>query len=121
VFARQEINKSFIGSQLTGPGRFQNLKTAKALAFELARNANRVRADELIEWTGPCRLVALARHVVKKRSGLLSRPKRTCNEGAPINNPSAQINQLNHSFPLNRGLGNNPTDRDAYIRYNLNR
>jgi hypothetical protein len=22
-------------------------------------------------------------------------------------------------FPLNRGLGNNPTDRDAYIRYNL--
>jgi hypothetical protein len=39
----------------------------------------------------------------------------------PINNPSAQINQLNHSFPLNRGLGNNPTDRDAYIRYNLTR
>jgi hypothetical protein len=39
----------------------------------------------------------------------------------PINNPSEQINQLNHSFPLNRGLGNNPTDRDAYIRYNLNR
>jgi hypothetical protein len=37
----------------------------------------------------------------------------------PINNPSAQINQLNQSFPLNRGLGNNPTDRDAYIRYNL--
>jgi hypothetical protein len=24
-------------------------------------------------------------------------------------------------FPLNRGLGNNPTDRDAYIRYNLTR
>jgi hypothetical protein len=39
----------------------------------------------------------------------------------PINNPSAQINQLNHSFPLNRGLGNNPTDRDTYIRYNLTR
>ena len=39
----------------------------------------------------------------------------------PIHNPSAQINQLNHSFPLNRGLGNNPTDRDAYIRYNLTR
>jgi hypothetical protein len=39
----------------------------------------------------------------------------------PINNPSAQINQLNHSFPLNGGLGNNPTDRDAYIRYNLTR
>jgi hypothetical protein len=39
----------------------------------------------------------------------------------PINNPSAQINQLNQSFPLNQGLGNNPTDRDAYIRYNLTR
>jgi hypothetical protein len=39
----------------------------------------------------------------------------------PINNPSARIDQLNHSFPLNRGLGLNPTDRDAYIRYNLNR
>ena len=39
----------------------------------------------------------------------------------PINNPSAQINQLNQSFPLNGGLGNNPTNRDAYIRYNLTR
>jgi hypothetical protein len=39
----------------------------------------------------------------------------------PVNNPSAQINQLNHSFPLNGGLGNNPINRDAYIRYNLTR
>lgn len=39
----------------------------------------------------------------------------------PVSNPSAQINQLNHSLPLNGGLGNNPTDRDAYIRYNLTR
>lgn len=39
----------------------------------------------------------------------------------PVDNPSERINQLNHSFPLNRGLGNNPTDRDSYIRYNLNR
>jgi hypothetical protein len=39
----------------------------------------------------------------------------------PVANPSAQINQLNQSFPLNRGLGNNPTDRDAYIRYNMTR
>jgi hypothetical protein len=31
--------------------------------------------------------------------------------------PSERINQLNQSFPLDRGLGNNPTDRDAYIRY----
>ena len=39
----------------------------------------------------------------------------------PVANPSERINQLNQSFPLNNGLGNNPTDRDAYVRYNLNR
>jgi hypothetical protein len=39
----------------------------------------------------------------------------------PINNPSERINQLNQSFPLNGGLGNNPTNRDDYIRYNLTR
>ena len=39
----------------------------------------------------------------------------------PVSNPSAQINQLNQSFPLNGGLGLNPTNRDSYIRYNLTR
>jgi hypothetical protein len=39
----------------------------------------------------------------------------------PINNPSERVMQYNQSFPFNSGLGNNPTDRDAYIRYNLNR
>jgi hypothetical protein len=39
----------------------------------------------------------------------------------PINNASEQIKQLNESFPLNRGLGNNPTNRDGFIRYNLTR
>jgi len=39
----------------------------------------------------------------------------------PVNNPSAQINQLNQSFPLNGGLGLNPANRDSYIRYNLTR
>ena len=39
----------------------------------------------------------------------------------PINNPSDRIQQLNQSFPLNGGLGNNPTNLDAYIRYNMNR
>ena len=39
----------------------------------------------------------------------------------PIANPSERINQLNQSFPLNRGLGLNPSDRDQYIRYNLTR
>ena len=39
----------------------------------------------------------------------------------PVNNPSERIMQLNQSFPLNGGLGNNPTNRDDYIRYNLTR
>jgi len=50
----------------------------------------------------------------------LSLPQQSA-DPPPISNPSAQINQLNQSFPLNRGLGNNPTDRDAYIRYTLTR
>ena len=39
----------------------------------------------------------------------------------PIRNPSAELHQLNQSFPFNAGLGNNPTNRDAYIRQNFNR
>jgi hypothetical protein len=39
----------------------------------------------------------------------------------PVSNPSEQLHQLNQSFPFNAGLGNSPTNRDAYIRYNLNR
>jgi len=39
----------------------------------------------------------------------------------PINNPSDRIQQLNQSFPFNGGLGNNPSNLDAYIRYNMNR
>jgi hypothetical protein len=38
----------------------------------------------------------------------------------PIRNPSAEISQYNQSFQFNKGLGNNPTDRDAYVRYNFN-
>ena len=51
----------------------------------------------------------------------LSQPSAGVYVPPPVANPSAQINQLNHSFPLNGGLGNNPTNRDAYIRYNLTR
>jgi hypothetical protein len=51
----------------------------------------------------------------------LTQPSVTPYIPPPVNNPSERINQLNHSFPLDRGLGNNPTDRDSYIRYNLNR
>src|SRR6516165_3646078 len=49
----------------------------------------------------------------------LSQPSTGVYIPPPVSNPSAQINQLNHSFPLNGGLGLNPTNRDAYIRYNL--
>ena len=38
-----------------------------------------------------------------------------------ISNPSERVMQYNQSFPLNGGLGLNPTNRDAYIRYQLNR
>ena len=37
-----------------------------------------------------------------------------------ISNPSERVMQSNQSFPLNGGLGNNPADRDAYTRYQLN-
>jgi len=39
----------------------------------------------------------------------------------PISNPSERVMQSNQSFPLNAGLGNNPTNRDGYVRYNFNR
>jgi hypothetical protein len=53
--------------------------------------------------------------------GIVASPPVTPYIPPPLDNPSERINQLNHSFPLNRGLGLNPTDRDAYIRYNLTR
>jgi hypothetical protein len=39
----------------------------------------------------------------------------------PVSNPSERIGQFNQSFQFNKGLGNNPTDRDSYLRYNFNR
>jgi len=56
-----------------------------------------------------------------RSSGIIAPPAVTPYNPPPVNNPSERINQLNQSFQFNRGLGNNPTDRDAYIRYNLNR
>jgi hypothetical protein len=51
-----------------------------------------------------------------------SKPVRASTYIPPaVSNPSAQINQLNQSFQFNRGLGNNPTGRDSFIRYNLTR
>ena len=57
----------------------------------------------------------------RRASGITAPPLVTPYNPPAINNPSERINQLNQSFPLNGGLGNNPTNRDAYIRYNLNR
>jgi hypothetical protein len=56
-----------------------------------------------------------------RSSGIVPPPPVTTYNPPPINNPSERIDQLNHSFPLNRGLGLNPTDRDGYVRYNFNR
>jgi hypothetical protein len=56
-----------------------------------------------------------------RSSGIVAPPPVTPYNPPPINNPSERINQLNQSFQFNQGLGNNPTDRDAYIRHNLNR
>src|SRR5262249_34901392 len=51
----------------------------------------------------------------------LSQPSAGVYIPPPVANPSAQINQLNHSFPLNARLGNTPPTRDAYTRYTLPR
>jgi len=56
-----------------------------------------------------------------RSSGIVAPPAVTPYNPPPVNNPSERINQLNQSFQFNRGLGNNPTDRDSYIRYNLTR
>jgi hypothetical protein len=52
---------------------------------------------------------------------LLSQPSVGVYIPPPVSNPSERINQLNQSFPFNAGLGNNPTNRDSFIRYNLTR
>ena len=34
----------------------------------------------------------------------------------PVNSFSDRVINCNHSFPLNAGIGNNPTDRSSYVR-----
>jgi len=51
----------------------------------------------------------------------LSQPSGSVYTPPAIANPSERIKDLNSSFPLNGGLGLNPSNRDEYIRYNLNR
>ena len=58
---------------------------------------------------------------VLPRTPLMGPPLAVAPYNPPsINSPSDRIMQYNQSFQLNRGLGNNPTNRDAYIRYHLN-
>jgi hypothetical protein len=38
----------------------------------------------------------------------------------PINSFSDRATQCFHSFPLNAGMGNNPLNRDAYVRSCVN-
>ena len=38
-----------------------------------------------------------------------------------LDNPSERVMQSDESFPLNRGLSNNPTSRDEYMREQLNK
>ena len=56
------------------------------------------------------------------RTPLLGPPLAVTPYNPPaINSPSDRVIQSNQTFPLNGGLGNNPSNRDAYIRYNLSR
>jgi len=38
-----------------------------------------------------------------------------------LNNPSERVMQSDQSFSLNRGVGNNPTNRGEYVREQLNK
>jgi hypothetical protein len=51
---------------------------------------------------------------------MLRQPPVTPYRPAPINSFGDRVTQCIHSFPLNAGVGNNPADRDAYVRYCVN-
>ena len=51
----------------------------------------------------------------------LQQPSGSVYTPPAIANSSERIKDLNSSFPLNGGLGLNPSNRDEYLRYNLNR
>jgi hypothetical protein len=54
--------------------------------------------------------------VPSPRGGPPSQPPPAPYNPPPINSFSDRVTQCLHSFPLNAGLGNNPTNRDAYVR-----
>jgi hypothetical protein len=53
-------------------------------------------------------------------SAIVSQPYVGVYKPPPINSFSDRVTQCQHSFPLNAGLGNNPTNRDFYVRYCAN-
>jgi hypothetical protein len=56
------------------------------------------------------------------RTPLLTSPSPSAPYVPPaVSNPGERVMQLNQSFPFYGGVGNNPSNRDAYIRYNLTR
>jgi hypothetical protein len=88
-----------------------------------ARGAAREQATERTKYpriTAPGSSSYVA-PLASRPPSLIPQPSVTPYVPAPISNPSERITQFNHSFPLNGGLGLNPTDRDSYIRYNFNR
>jgi hypothetical protein len=49
-------------------------------------------------------------------SAIAPQPSMGVYKPPPINSFSDRVTQCRHSFPLNAGLGNNPTNRDFYVR-----
>jgi hypothetical protein len=53
-------------------------------------------------------------------SAIVSQPSVGVYKPPPINSFSDRVTPCLHSFPLTAGLGNNPTNRDFYVRYCAN-
>ena len=51
---------------------------------------------------------------------MLRQPTLAPYQPPPINSVSDRVTQCLHTFPLNAGLGNNPTNRDFYVRSCVN-
>ena len=92
----------------------KRLNTRKAPEPEIARDAKpkqrteprtRPRGSSSVPPTGLPRTEAIT---VPSATGVYKPP--------PIDSYSDRVIGCNHSFPLNAGIGNNPTDRNAYVR-----
>jgi hypothetical protein len=85
------------------------------------RNSNRAERSRTVPRGSSAYVPPIPLPSTGRSSGIVAPPPVAPYNPPPVSNPSERINQLNQSFPFNQGLGNNPSDRDAYIRYNLNR